>query len=268
MLLINVPCARYSRCGSPCRAGIPDEMPDAAEQVMDQRPGITKQDQPADDRRQEARTPRERLRIGCGGDQPPGEQQRAEVEHHAGDAMETRHQHPRISFGRLADAVTKAAAPRMQSDGNWLRPFWSPSFGWSAASVIQYRTKRNAFAVRGGDLRQAHTYGLSGSIASFLERGVWRGSCSSTVASLPRPPMHAVGECAARRRRFGSGGKRRSYLPSAAITRFTASGESHCAGPAMVPSAQPCGSRRSVVGRPTTLPACFSRSKTSALGSA
>ena len=40
MLPINVACARYSRCRMlHAGAGVPDEMPDAAEQVMDQAPG-------------------------------------------------------------------------------------------------------------------------------------------------------------------------------------------------------------------------------------
>ena len=44
-------------------------------------------------------------------------------------------------------------------------------------------------------------------------------------------------------------------LPIAALTSFTPSALAHSAGPAMVPSSQPEGATRSVVGMPNALPA-------------
>ena len=68
-------------------------MPDAAEQMMQQRPGVAEHDQPADEARGEG------LHIGVSRrargrrDQPPGQKQRAEIQRHAGDAMDDGKRH-------------------------------------------------------------------------------------------------------------------------------------------------------------------------------
>src|ERR1700735_272284 len=53
-----------------------------------------------------------------------------------------------------------------------------------------------------------------------------------------------------------------------ALIRLKASGESHFAGPAIVPMSQPSLATRIVVGRPRTLPSCFSVEKILAVLSA
>jgi len=62
---------------------VPDQMADAAEHVMDQRPGVAEQDQPAD---QAADEPFD-IGIGIGPEaaaiKPPGEQQHAEIQRRA-----------------------------------------------------------------------------------------------------------------------------------------------------------------------------------------
>src|SRR5690349_21775774 len=68
-------------------------MPDAAAQMVHQRPGVAEHDQPADEARGEG------LHIGVGpgarsrGDQPPGEQQRAEIQCNPGGAMDNGKRH-------------------------------------------------------------------------------------------------------------------------------------------------------------------------------
>src|SRR2546429_6981611 len=68
-------------------------MPDAVEQMMQQRPGIAEYDEPADEARSEG------LHVGIGAgprrrrDQPPRQQQGAEIERDAGCAMDNGHRH-------------------------------------------------------------------------------------------------------------------------------------------------------------------------------
>ena len=74
-------------------AGIPDQVADAAERVMDQGPGVAEQDQPADQRAGKPFEARVAGGPGRGGHQPPGQQQRAEIEAESADPMEARHHH-------------------------------------------------------------------------------------------------------------------------------------------------------------------------------
>ena len=58
---------------------VPDQMADAAEHMMHQRPGEAEQDQPADQAAHEAFEVGIGVGAGGGGDQPPGKQQHAEI---------------------------------------------------------------------------------------------------------------------------------------------------------------------------------------------
>ena len=72
-------------------AEIPHEVAEAAEHVVHQRPGVAEQDELAD----MSRDPIGPV-IGLAGrrrDQPPGDQQRADIERPAGDAVNDRHDH-------------------------------------------------------------------------------------------------------------------------------------------------------------------------------
>src|ERR1700753_618906 len=68
-------------------AEVPDEMPDAAEQMMHQRPCISEYDQPPDEAAGKS------LHIGVGGgpgggcDQPPRQQQGSKIQRNPGGAM-------------------------------------------------------------------------------------------------------------------------------------------------------------------------------------
>src|SRR5271157_335600 len=54
--------------------GVPDKMPDAADQMMEERPGEDEQNQPAYERLDERGKDAERRSVGRGGDEKPGEQ--------------------------------------------------------------------------------------------------------------------------------------------------------------------------------------------------
>ncbi len=74
-------------------AEIPNEMPDAADGMMDQRPGVAKQYSLAQKRPEQ---PVDVLEIGRARgrrDQPPSEQQSAEIQRRAGYSMDYRHHH-------------------------------------------------------------------------------------------------------------------------------------------------------------------------------
>src|SRR5262249_22501152 len=74
-------------------AGVPDEVPDAAEHVVDQGPAEHEQHEAADDRSKEAIDCGERLRARANRDQPPGKEYKARRERRPGDAMGDRHHH-------------------------------------------------------------------------------------------------------------------------------------------------------------------------------
>src|SRR6202041_3721697 len=68
--------------------GIPDQVAHAAKRVMDERPSVAKQNEPSDDRAGEP------FELGVAGgarrssQEPPGHNDHAEIERHAGDAMD------------------------------------------------------------------------------------------------------------------------------------------------------------------------------------
>src|SRR5262245_55773496 len=74
-------------------ARIPDQVADAAQHVMDQRPGVAEQDESPEERVDEGAEGRIGVRARARRDQPPRHQQRADIEPPAGDAMQDRHRH-------------------------------------------------------------------------------------------------------------------------------------------------------------------------------
>ena len=74
-------------------AQVPDQMLDAAQHVVDQRPGVAEQDQPPEQRLHEPLHRRIGVGAGGGGDQPPHQQQHAEKQRPAGDPVDDGHHH-------------------------------------------------------------------------------------------------------------------------------------------------------------------------------
>ena len=132
----SVANARNSRSfgSKPC-AGVPDEMPDAAEHVMQKRPGVAEQNKLPEPRRKKsvhefelARRPRHR-------EQPPGEQQRAEIERAPGDPMHDRHHH------RRRQAIDRnVRRERALIFDAWIPPCRSPTRPSFSARLIRSST--------------------------------------------------------------------------------------------------------------------------------
>jgi hypothetical protein len=95
----------------------------------------------------------------------------------------------------------------------------------------------NASTPRGGDRGQD----CRGGKAQDLDRHLFCGFPESPAAHH-RPELTAL---------------RGNDQPSIASISASASGESHCAGPAIVPISQPSLPMRIVVGSPISLPSCF-----------
>jgi hypothetical protein len=76
-------------------AGVPDEMADAAKQVMHQCPCVAKQHQPAQQRAEDAIDPIEIVWSRGGCDQPPGDQDGSRIQRHAGQPVQDGHHHGR-----------------------------------------------------------------------------------------------------------------------------------------------------------------------------
>jgi hypothetical protein len=68
-------------------------MSNAAKHMVQQRPGISKQDQATEDRIDERAHRSVGIWSACRSEQPPGDQQGSEIKGGAGDAMGYRHQH-------------------------------------------------------------------------------------------------------------------------------------------------------------------------------
>src|SRR5690606_3382655 len=68
-------------------AGIPDQMPDAPECVVDKGPRVAEQDDLTDPRAEEPTRCRKLLRPSGRGQQPPSEKQCAEIKRRTGNAM-------------------------------------------------------------------------------------------------------------------------------------------------------------------------------------
>ena len=94
-------------------SGIPNEVPDAAEKVVEQRPGEQEKDQLAGERPINGRDGVKCGRADGQRDEIPGEQEGAGVERDPGDAMRDRHHHREkrlvdLQVGRKRAAVGDA----------------------------------------------------------------------------------------------------------------------------------------------------------------
>src|SRR6516165_2850188 len=85
-------CQPFALLRAKTTAGVPDQVANAAEHVVDDAPGVAEQDQPAEPGAGEPLEPG--IAVGTGHrDQPPDQQQHAEVIAESGDAMCNRHHH-------------------------------------------------------------------------------------------------------------------------------------------------------------------------------
>jgi hypothetical protein len=88
---------------------VPCEMAQAAQHVVDQRPRVAEQHQDAEPRAEEAVDEGEIVRPARRGDQPPGDQHRADIKRGAGDAVRRSTSSWSGSACRFADAAKAAA---------------------------------------------------------------------------------------------------------------------------------------------------------------
>src|SRR5215470_3990275 len=83
----------FALVGAEAIAQIPDQVANPAKHVMDERPGVAKQQEPTNQAADKILECRVGGWPGGGGNQPPGKQDEAEIERRTGETMDDRHHH-------------------------------------------------------------------------------------------------------------------------------------------------------------------------------